>query len=295
MKEKELIFLNKLHYPKIWGSEDWVISAHSNGDCKISNGRYYGMTLSWLWHNKRELFGNLEGEVFPLLTKIINAKDDLSIQVHPDDTYAKENANGELGKTECWYIIDCDSDAELILGHNAETKEEMKNMIEDEKWENLLRRVKINPGDFFYIPAGTIHGIKKGTVILEIQQSSDVTYRLYDYGRLDKGRLRDLHIKESIDVTTIPHVDYKISNKIEEFKNAKKELLVKDKYFTLYKITIKGIQQFENDRSFMMVSVIKGEGTIDGIKIEEGLHFIIPASYKEFQLEGKLDLIISTV
>lgn len=295
MEGKQLIFLNKIHHPKLWGSEDWVVSAHSNGDCTVASGTCSEKTLSWLWQNKRELFGNLEGEKFPLLTKIIQANDDLSVQVHPDDAYAKEYANGELGKTECWYIVDCDSDAELILGHNAKSKEEMSKLIEQGKWGQLLRKVKIKPGDFFYIPAGTIHGIGKGTVILETQQSSDVTYRLYDYERLENGKLRELHIKESIDVTITPHEDYILSDEVQSLENGVRKLLIKEKYFSVHKVEINGTQEFKNDQHFLIVSVLKGEGRIDEIKIAAGDHFIIPCSYKKFKLQGKIDLVISNV
>ena len=144
-------------------------------------------------------------EVFPLLTKILDANTNLSVQVHPDDAYADLHENGELGKTECWYIIDCKEDAEIIYGHNAKTKAEFTEMIENGEWSPLLRRVKIKPGDFFYVPSGTIHALGEGTVVLETQQSSDATYRLYDYDRVDqKGQLRELHIDKSIAVTTIP-------------------------------------------------------------------------------------------
>ena len=145
---KNIIFLAPVFKTMIWGGnklatefgysipsdntgECWAISAHKNGDCEIKNGEYSGKTLSWLWDNHRELFGNVVGEVFPLLIKIIDAKTDLSIQVHPDDTYAKTYENGSLGKTECWYILDCNENADLIIGHNGKDKEELIYAIHD--------------------------------------------------------------------------------------------------------------------------------------------------------------------
>ncbi|TPB32722.1 mannose-6-phosphate isomerase, partial [Burkholderia pseudomallei] len=152
-----------------------------------------------LWSNHKELFGNMPGDKFPLLTKILDANDNLSVQVHPDNEYAKENENGELGKTECWYIIDCDDDAEMIFGHNAKSKEELEYMISNNKWSDLLKRVKVNKGDFFYVPSGTIHALCKGTLVLETQQNSDTTYRVYDYDRVDSnGNKRELHVDKSI-------------------------------------------------------------------------------------------------
>ena len=112
---------------------------------------------------------------FPLLVKIIDAKDDLSIQVHPDDAYAKAHENGSLGKTECWFILDCKENATLVVGHNAKTKEELEQMIHEGRWKEFIREIPIKPGDFIQIDPGTVHAIKGGTLLLETQQSSDIS------------------------------------------------------------------------------------------------------------------------
>lgn len=163
------------------------ISARPNGQSIVSQGQYEGTSLGELWKEYRELFGNMEGDVFPLLTKILDANNDLSIQVHPNDEYAFKYENGELGKTECWYVIDCEDDAEIIYGHTARPKEQFIEMIENGEWDKLLCRIKVKPGDFFYVPSGTIHALCSGVLILETQQSSDTTYRVYDYERIDKN------------------------------------------------------------------------------------------------------------
>ena len=306
----EILFLDRIFLEKIWGGnrlktyfdypidsenigECWTVSAHPNGDCKVINGVHKGKTLSWLWDNHRDMFGNIEGNRFPLLAKIIDATDDLSVQVHPDDHYANTYENGELGKTECWYIIDCDEGAELILGHNARSRTEMEQMIAQGNWKNLLRRVPIKPGDFFYIPAGTMHAIGKGALILEIQQSSDVTYRVYDYDRLENGKPRELHIHKSIDVTTVPHEDYKIIRNVQKFENGFKEDLIKEKYFSVFRLSIEGRITLDHDDKFKMVNVLKGSGSVDGTAIQKGDHFILPSNYGSLQLEGNLELIIS--
>ncbi len=306
----EVLFLDKVFHEKIWGGnrlkayfnhtidsenigECWTVSAHPNGDCKIINGIYKDKTLSWLWDNKRHIFGDLEGDRFPLLTKVIDAKDDLSVQVHPDDHYAYKHENGEFGKTECWYIIDCDEGAELILGHYAKSKKEMEEMIRQGDWNDLLRKVPIKPGDFFYIPAGTIHAIGKGSLILEIQQSSDITYRVYDYNRLQDGKPRELHICKSIDVTTVPHKDYKIVRSTQEFENGIKEHLVEADYFSVYRLSIDGELTFDHNDKFKIVNVLKGLGSIGGVEIKKGDHFILPHNYGPLILEGNLELMIS--
>jgi mannose-6-phosphate isomerase class I len=307
----DILFLDSVFKEKIWGGnklkeyfnydipsnntgEYWAVSAHSNGDSIVKNGEYEGKSLSWIWENKRELFGNIKGNEFPLLTKIIDANRDLSVQVHPNDKYAKEHENS-LGKTECWYIIDCDQDSELVLGHNANTKEEMRQIIDEGNWDRLLRRVKIKPGDFFYIPAGTVHAIGSGTMILETQQSSDITYRLYDYDRLQDGKPRELHIEKSIDVTKIPHEDANNNRRIEKINNNVIENLIETEYFSVYKLDIKSNLKMNQDKPFIIMSVLKGKGNIDGISIEKGDHFIIPYNYGEFILDGDMEIIYSYV
>ena len=194
----ELLFMEPVFKEAIWGGtklrdvfgyeipsdttgECWAVSAHKNGDCRIAGGMYDGRLLSSLWEEKPELFGNYPGDQFPLLVKIIDAKADLSIQVHPDDAYAKVHENGSLGKTECWFILDCKENATLVVGHNAKTKEELEQMIHEGRWKEFIREIPIKPGDFIQIDPGTVHAIKGGTLLLETQQSSDITYRVYDY------------------------------------------------------------------------------------------------------------------
>ena len=213
----EPLFLQSVMQEKIWGGthlrdvfgydipsdhvgEYWgAISAHPNGVSTIKNGRYAGQTLDVLYAEHRELFGNRQEPVFPLLTKILDANDWLSVQVHPDDAYGLEH-EGELGKTECWYIIAAEPGAEIIYGHNAKSKEELRQQIESKDWENLLTKVPVKAGDFFYVPSGTMHAIGAGILVLETQQSSDTTYRVYDFDRKDdQGNLRELHLEKSIE------------------------------------------------------------------------------------------------
>lgn len=188
--------------------ECWAVSAHAHGSSAVKNGPLAGKTLDQVWQDHPEVFGFPDGKVFPLLVKLLDANMDLSVQVHPDDDYATLHENGDLGKTECWYIIDCKDDAELILGHHASTKEDFKRLMESGDWNGLLRRIKIKPGDFFYVPSGTLHALCEGTLVLEIQQNSDTTYRVYDYDRCnDQGQKRTLHIEKAMEVITIPHID----------------------------------------------------------------------------------------
>lgn len=310
--EKEILFLNPVFVEMIWGGnrlaseyhydipsdktgECWAVSAHTNGDCTIENGIYKGEKLSSLWKNHRELFGDISGDRFPLLVKIIDAKDDLSIQVHPDDSYAKKYENGSLGKTECWYILDCNENANLIIGHNAKDKEELQQMIDNKEWDRLIRKVPIKKGDFFQIEPGTVHAITAGTLILETQQNSDITYRLYDYDRLSNGVPRELHIEKSIDVIKTPFEEKKTESKITKERNYIKEELVTCEYYFVDKIDVDGNQSFHNAAPFLIMSVLDGEGTIDDIPIKKGDHFILPSGYGNYILKGKLSVICSGV
>lgn len=273
--------------------ECWAVSAHPNGDCTVKNGVYKGKSLSWLWKNRRELFGNRREEAFPLLIKIIDAKDDLSIQVHPDDEYAKANENGALGKTECWYILDCKENATIVIGHNAKDKDELKDMIEQKRWSELIKVRPIKKGDFFQITPGTVHAIKAGTMLLETQQNSDITYRLYDYDRLDKGKPRQLHIEKSIDVIKCPHTDTPVGGKTIKKETYEIQELIKCRYYTVKKLKIWGACDFIQDKDFMNFSIIQGEGEIDGNHLSKGDNFIIPYGYGQFSLNGDMEIIIS--
>lgn len=280
--------------------ECWAISAHPNGPNKVAEGPYKGKTLIELWENHRDLFGNVEGASFPLLTKILDANNDLSVQVHPDDHYANENENGELGKTECWYIIDCKENAELVYGHSARSKTELVTMMNSGNWDELLRRVSIKPGDFFYVPSGTIHALCEGTLVLETQQSSDTTYRVYDYDRTDKnGNKRELHLNKAIDVTTVPHVDGYTDESTESKKGITIKTFVQAEYFSVYKWEIDGQAELSQENPFLLASVIDGEASLlhDGVtySLKKGSHFILPAETGDFQIEGSCTIIASHV
>lgn len=308
----EMIFLDPVFKEVLWGGnklntvfgydipsdhtgEGWMISAHKNGDCTISSGTYQGKTLSWLWDNHRELFGEIEGDVFPLLVKIIDAKDNLSIQVHPDDEYAAKNENGALGKTECWYVLDCEPDSTIVVGHNAASKEELVNMIEEKRWMDLIQIRPLKKGDFFQINPGTVHAIRGGSVILEIQQSSDITYRLYDYDRLQNGKPRELHLQKSIDVITCPHQEDDFSGKKVSGDGYQTELLARCPFYTVTKVNVIDKAVFDQNQPFQMISVIDGEGTIDGVALKKGMNLILPAGYGRYEIEGRIEFMVSGV
>ena len=254
-----------------------------------------GETLASLWKNRPELFGNLPGETFPLLIKIIDAKDDLSIQVHPNDEYAGIHENGSLGKTECWYVLDCDEGATIIIGHNAASREEMAEMVEQDRWNELLRQVPIHKGDFFQIDPGCLHAIKGGTLILETQQSSDVTYRFYDYGRLQDGKPRQLHIEKSLAVTKAPFVPAENQQDTFTVGDATVYHLVSCQYYSVYRAELKGKATWNFTAPFVNVSILSGSGKLNGMDVKKGDHLLLTANFGELTAEGELEIMYSHI
>ena len=187
-------------------AEAWVLSCHSAGPSTVEDGEFKGQTLEQVWENHKEICGTNGNkfEFFPILIKFIDAKNNLSIQVHPDNDYAMR-VEGEYGKTEAWYILDCDEGAELILGFNREVSvEEFKKAAQSEEMLNIVNKVKVKKGDLFFIESGTLHAICKGILLAEVQQNSNTTYRVYDYGRVGAdGKPRALHIDKAADVTKL--------------------------------------------------------------------------------------------
>ncbi len=296
----EPLFLTPYFRPKIWGGrklddifhydipegkvgEAWIISGYKDDASTVTDGPLKGMSLRDVYLKHPELFGNPKAKEFPLLVKFLDANDNLSVQVHPDDDYARKVEN-DSGKTESWYVMQADPGAYIIYGHHA------------------LRKVPVKAGDFFYVPAGTIHALTKGCLVIETQQSSDVTYRLYDYDRVDKdGKKRELHTQKSIDVTTVPHVDPKLDVKTSQDQDAEIKTLVEpplSPHFYLWQIDLDGTWKTGlKDHPYLLVSVIKGEGKLkaDGksYDLKMGTNLIIPNEMKNFTFTGKMRIVMS--
>lgn len=309
----EPFFLESCMHDKIWGGtklrdifnyeiptettgEYWAISAHPNGVSTISNGQFAGQKLDRVYAENPAYFGNPKEKVFPLLTKILDANDWLSVQVHPDDAYGMEH-EGELGKTECWYIISAEPGSEIIYGHNAQSKEELKALIEAGDWDNLLTKVPVEAGDFFFVPSGTMHAIGKGIMILETQQSSDTTYRVYDFDRKDAdGNLRDLHLKQSVDVLNLGEPENSVPATIV-VDHLVSTCLVSNPFFTVYKWVTDGLVNMKQTAPYLLVSVLEGQGRLavgsEAYEIKKGMHFILPNDVKAWTFEGQLEMIVS--
>ena len=186
------LFLKPIFLDKVWGSDNlrqfgyqlpnnhigecWGISAHPHGKSVIENGIFAGQTLDQVWNNHREMFGDFPSKDFPLMAKIVDAAAPLSIHVHPDDSYAYEHEEGQYGKSECWYIIEADEGAKITIGTYAKSRDEFEEQLKQGTFEKHLRTIQVQPGDFYFIPAGTIHSIGAGIMAYEVMQSSDISY-----------------------------------------------------------------------------------------------------------------------
>ncbi len=282
-------------------AEGWMLSCHKDGENTVENGKFANMTLTDIVKSNPDYLGEngKNFEYFPILIKIIDAKDDLSVQVHPDNEYAMRVEN-EYGKTECWYILDCDEGAELIYGFNRKISSvEFREGIKNNTFLETVNKVKVKKGDLFFIEAGTLHAIGKGILLAEIQQNSNTTYRVYDYGRLGAdGKPRDLHVEKAIDVTncTPPTRSTTPEGEIEAYDDYSTQLLTKCDLFNVKKVSVKNIfDGVADDKSFVSVLVTDGYGKIDNIEIKKGDSLFIPANYGTFTISGKLDIIITRV
>ncbi len=259
--------------------EAWIVSGYKNKSSIISNGKYKGLTLRHLWREHPELFGDFKDKEFPLLLKLISAKQNLSVQVHPNDDYAIKKHNS-LGKFECWYILPETKATSVTLGVNVNNSVELKSVIDKGLIEQFLLNKEIKADDLIIVEPGRVHAIHGDTFLLETQESSDITYRLYDFNRLPK---RPLHIEDSLNV-----IDYNNDkNLIHHFKE---EDTFKNSHFNLYKLHINDSVKYEN-KGFEIFYVVNGEGTINQTKIKKGDTFILTSEHSKITFAGNLEII----
>ncbi len=285
-------------------AESWELSTHKDGSSIVTSGDDRGLTLTEYVNKYSDTILGSNAKrfnYFPILIKLIDAKNKLSIQVHPDDEYALKN-EGEYGKTEMWYIIDAEPGAYLYYGVNREiTKEEFSARIADNTITEVLNKVKVHKGDVYFIDAGTVHAIGEGIIICEIQQNSNTTYRVYDYDRRDAaGNLRPLHIKQAIDVSSLTPSKSQEVKPVENFDGYSVQPLAECKYFCVNRIDVNSEADLKvTDKSFQSLIIIDGEGTL--ISGDEELPFIkgdsifIPAENITYTIKGNCSIIQSYV
>lgn len=280
-------------------SESWELSAHPDGESVIASGSLAGSKLSeYIKQCGRGILGHdcEKYDYFPLLIKLIDAHDKLSVQVHPSDAYALEK-EGEYGKTEMWYILDCEDGATLYYGFNRDiTKTEYKDAIENNTLTELLNRVPVHKGDVFFIPSGTVHAIGAGILICEIQQNSNTTYRIYDYGRTDKnGNTRPLHTEKALEVSGLKKMP-----PLSPPKDGDDVVLAQCEYFTVRKIAVTDTYNIDiSEASFHSLIVADGAGSLKindaSLSFIKGDSIFIPAQVGNYRIDGSCDLILSYV
>lgn len=291
-------YLNKPITSEITG-ESWEISTVENDVSIISNGTYKGKSLYQLIEEHPiEVLGSIVfkqfGKQFPLLFKFLDARQDLSIQVHPNDELAKKRHNS-FGKTEMWYVMQADNDARLIIGFKEDSsKKDYLNHLEKNTLLNILDSKKVTKGDVFLLETGTVHAIGAGIVIAEIQQTSDVTYRLYDFDRVDnQGNKRDLHVDLALDAINYTQVD--AQKNYLKFKNISNEI-VDCPYFTTNYLPINGnVKITKNGQSFTVYMCVEGEFSLQinnqKYQYKTGDTVLVPAELLEYELKGTASLL----
>lgn len=295
----------KLDSDKI--AESWELSCHKDGQSVIAGGEFDGKTLSEFIEAKGKtaaLGTNCDRfEYFPILIKLIDAKDNLSVQVHPSNEYALK-VEGEYGKTEMWYIVDCNEGAELLYGFKHEiSKEEFAERIANNTLLEVANNVPVHKGDVFFIESGTLHAIGSGILIAEIQQNSNTTYRVYDYGRVGKdGKPRELHVEKALDVTERipPKYPTTAQGTPEKVEGGVKTLLRTCEYFNVNKLEIDGTMTLNaDDKSFKSLLFLNGKAEIKGADgartAAKGESFFVSAGTGEFSITGKCEVILSDI
>lgn len=278
-------------------AETWELSCHPDGESIISNGEFKGKTLSeYIEIKGKKILGtNFKGGDFPILIKFIDAKDNLSVQVHPNDEYARRVENS-FGKTEMWYIIDCEEGATLVCGFKGNpSKDEIRARIENDTIMEILNSVPVKKGDVFFIEAGTVHAIGKNILIAEIQQNSNTTYRLYDF-----GRGREVHIDKSLDV-----IDTNLGKATPQYETIVKDdysirKLVECNYFktNLIKVFTQIVNNVNSD-TFHSLTFLDGNAVLKyadmELSVQKGDSIFIPANFGDYTIFGKTEYILSTI
>ncbi len=305
-----VLFFKPIARPAIWGhtlvkdyfgyddfplgiGQSWSFSAQEGASTVCISDPYKGKTLLELWKDHQELFGHPQEE-FPVIISLVGPEDDLSIQVHPDQKRAQEIGYPN-GKNEAWYFIEAEEGANIVYGHNAKDEKDLRNYIEQDQWDELIRHLDVHPGDFVYLPAGLLHALRKGSVVYEIQQATDITYRFYDYHRKDdQGQERELHLEEAIHCLSYDSRDMenRISPVVSETENLKQTVFISNDSFTVTKLDVSGECGYTCN-NYQLATVVKGVGKVDGYDIKVGDNFLIPMN-TEVHFDGQMIIMMTT-
>jgi mannose-6-phosphate isomerase len=295
-------FNKQCEYTKL--AESWELSCHKDGLSIIDNGEHKGkLLLEYINSDRQNILGTKceKFNNFPILIKLIDAKDNLSIQVHPGDEYALKN-EGQYGKNEMWYVIEANPDSFIYYGFNRDiSPEEFKERIKNNSFLETLNKVKVKNGDTFFIESGTIHAIGGGILLAEVQQNSNLTYRVYDYNRLgNDGKPRELHVDKAAEVINfnkklVPEFNISLDDKYNKMK-----LISSCEYFSTYKIMVDNVITLEtNGEAFHCLVNLEGKFNIKTdtfeTEMEKGQTVFIPANLEKYEVEGNGELLFITI
>lgn len=302
-----------IYFEKVWGSqalstirdnlpegdigESWDVACHEKAVSTVANGKYKGMKLDELIEQKKDLLLGKEliNRKFPLLVKFLSPKEKLSVQVHPDDKYAMKYEDGELGKTEAWYIVEAKEGAYIILGTNGCTREQFIKAVEDGTVEEYMNKINVKKGDVYYLKSGLIHTMGPGIIVAEIQQNSDTTYRVYDY-----GRGRQTHLEKALDVIRFDYEGKKSEGLLVKKEGYDKIYYCLNEHFSLeiYDISESMTEKSDENR-FYIFTAVDGKGIIyydkGEVDFKKGDSILIPATLGEYCVRGNCKLIKSYV
>lgn len=280
-------------------AEGWMLSALHNGPSIIANGEFKGEEFYKVLEENKDWWGTdaASFKEFPILIKFIDAMDNLSVQVHPTKEYCEKSGKGR-SKTECWYILDAEDDAQLLLGFKDEiSPEKFRKSIEDGNLTDYVGAVKVKKGDFFFIDSGTLHAICKGVLLAEVQESSDTTYRIFDYNRVGKdGKPRELHVADAIEVTKLEKYSQPDFSKCNVPCKEGKKLLAKCDLFTVFNVKVENsFEDICDEKSFVSVLVLEGEGKLSAadsvLEIKKGDSIFLPAGTGKYEISGKIEIL----
>ncbi len=284
-------------------AEGWMLSCHESGLCTIENGEFAGKSLREVWLDNPGIIGEngKKFKDFPILIKFIDALDDLSVQVHPTADYCRKTGKGE-SKTECWYVLDTAPGASLLMGFKDKiSSEDFRKTIEEGRVTDVVKRYNVKKGDFFFIESGTLHAICSGVLLAEVQESSNTTFRIFDYNRPGKdGKPRELHIEDAVAVTKCePYSPSRCCRDKEPFEGAKHPL-AECELFTVSEVKVNGeYRGTASNESFVSLLILEGSGSLETaagtLPLKKGESVFIPAGYGDFTVSGKVEILETTV